>query len=84
MCYKVLIPYYNFFVAIIGSEENRASLGCIHSNTLHFQRGIRDVYLNECLMWGLAGAFIVPHGCMGIWRSGGAKWMLCWFAADNS
>jgi len=33
---------------------------------------------------GLAGAFLVPHGCMGIERSGGAKWMLCLSAASSS
>jgi hypothetical protein len=33
---------------------------------------------------GLAGAFVVPHGCMGIERSGGAKWMLCLSAASSS
>jgi len=27
---------------------------------------------------GLAGVLMVPRGCMGIQRSGGAKWMLCW------
>jgi len=33
---------------------------------------------------GLAGAFMVPCGCMGIRRSGGAMWMLCWLAAGGS
>ena len=35
-------------------------------------------------VWGLAGAFVVPHGCMGIRRSGIVKWMLCWLAAGGS
>jgi hypothetical protein len=26
---------------------------------------------------GLAGALMVPYGCIGIRRDGGAKWMLC-------
>ena len=34
-------------------------------------------------VWGLAGAFVVPHGCMGIRRSRGAKWILCRLAADS-
>ena len=36
------------------------------------------------LVWLLTGAFVVPCGCMGIWRFGGAKWMLCWLAAGSN
>ena len=35
------------------------------------------------LVWELAGAFVVLRGCMGIRRSGVAKWTLCLFAAGD-
>ena len=35
------------------------------------------------VMCGLSAALVVPHGCMGIRRSGGARWMLCWLAAGS-
>jgi hypothetical protein len=35
------------------------------------------------VVWGLAGAFVVPLGCMGFRRSRGAKWMLCLLAAGG-
>ena len=35
------------------------------------------------VVWGLAGALLVPRRCMGIRQFGGAEWLLCLLAASG-